>query len=117
MRLPEKRPDYLDDTHGGTWTTTILAGIVLPVLLGGYGIYCCIVQKAVLPSRYVRTELLGTNAVLAGCSMIFLAFFFHFRNCWAYSEKLYRSSELMQGIAIICAIIPLLTMIYRLFIS
>ena len=84
----------------------ILLGIVLPLIVAGYGFYACVMQSAVLPGKRGKLlELTNITAMSYGVALVGLAVFLHFIIWWSPESKKYQIAEICAIIAMIIFIL------------
>ena len=76
--------DIVSTTPGGKW----IGGVLLPILLTGYGVSCAITQHAVMTDNYISMEIGGQRAIAYGIAAISVGLLLHFHYFWANIQRL-----------------------------
>ena len=90
------------NTASGSLFSRIAGGGIAPLVVGGYGAYACIVQKAIfLGRRGTSLELTGITAQSFGIALLGVALFLHFHFVWTVSQRLFGVADFFKVISIL----------------
>ena len=96
--------DIDDDPPNDPWSKWGI-GIVVPCLIGGYGITRILFRHAVLHGRRgMSMTLNGWDAVMLGLAILAVALFLHSRYFWSNTDRLASYAGLGQFVALLLGI-------------
>ncbi|MDY7108549.1 MAG: hypothetical protein SYC29_07910 [Planctomycetota bacterium] len=81
-------------------------GILIPVLIAAYGVYCIVTRTALLPADpYDWLRLLGRDAVVMGLGWLMAAWALHAHFFWCRLPRLWFIAEVLKwlGVAVMAA--------------
>ena len=113
---------WTDPPPGGFWAKWG-GGIIGPLAMLWWGIHAIVTRTATLydflygglGDRLGRIKLQETNALLFGCALISLAFFFHAHYFWGNSKRLINISALGKILGLAGFSISALWLVFRLY--
>ncbi len=105
--------DCLTDPPSGGKYQKWYVGLGLAMLVGAYGLWCCVTQRATIPSIRLKSsvggghwyEMTGTSAVSFGCIFLCVGAFMHFQWFWGNDERLQDFYEIGKYSAVVGAIL------------
>jgi hypothetical protein len=80
--------DHFSDTPEHTFWSKWFGGIVVPLIVGLYGLTCCLLHEAVFAGKNASIDLSGKTAVVFGFALISGAWFLHFHYFWPVLKRL-----------------------------
>ncbi|MGI6100664.1 MAG: hypothetical protein ACOYD3_13065 [Kiritimatiellia bacterium] len=100
-RLVRKVDDW-SSSPSDSWWTKWFWGIIVPLLILGYGLHTIINKAGVLPGyRGSRLGLHGTDAVLFGWALVCLALFLHTDHFWGNTQALFQLHEAGKAVTLL----------------
>lgn len=100
------------DTMWAKW----FGGIIAPALILWPALCAIITKTGFIPGRYrSRLDLHGTDAVLLGCALVWLALFLHTHYFWGNSRRLMQLHEAGKTVTLLGFCIFLVWLLTRLF--
>lgn len=96
--------DQLSDTPETTFWSKWFGGIIIPIVVGLYGVGCIASRQVVFSGSNASTDLSGKAAVVFGAAWISGACFLHFHYFWPTLKRLWVLTDLGKTISLLCLI-------------
>lgn len=116
--------DWLTEPPAGGPIQMWTVGAGLASLVSGYGLLCCLTQRATTLSITLRgfqpigrgmwVEITGVHAVTLGIVIVCLGLFIHFQWFWGNHKRLYRFHEVCKYATVVALLVAIVGHVFAM---